>query len=348
MPSFPLGVSVRPSGVIRATFELEPANQAAALARQLTTAMAGGPAWAEGRVVACVGSRVEIEVPASLVGGNAAALMAGVVAGEAMEVGTLRRCRLVDLILPPGLLPGPAIGASDQAEVGVIIKPSLGLNPSEVADVAAAAVAGGARWIKDDEVLADPSWCRLRERVQMVGSRLPPGVIYFANITGPSTTLVDRARMVVDLGATGVMVAAIPQGLGGVTELRMAGLGVPVLAHRAGSGPWCRNERFGLTGAVLIRLLRCAGADAVVVGAFGGKLFETDAQVTDNLNAARDDSDSLLPVTALLGGGLGPDHVAEQVRRAGGRGVVVLLGSAAYQQPLGLEHAVAVAVAALP
>ncbi|MGH3849745.1 MAG: hypothetical protein ACRDRT_08585, partial [Pseudonocardiaceae bacterium] len=65
------------------TYELEPEREAGALARQLTTAMAGGPAWAEGRVVACGDNRVEIELPASLVGANMAALIAGMVAGEA-------------------------------------------------------------------------------------------------------------------------------------------------------------------------------------------------------------------------------------------------------------------------
>lgn len=337
--------------VIRATFELDPIEAAEALALQLTTAMAGGPAWAQGRVAACEHGRAVIELPAALVGDNVAALVAGVVAGEAMEVRAFTRCRLVHLELPVGLLPGPAIGASTRTDVGVIVKPSLGLSPAGVADVVAAAVGGGARWVKDDEVLADPPWCPLEERVRSVVPRLEAGVVYFANVTGPAAGLADRARKVVELGATGVMVAAVPQGLDGVVALRRAELGVPVLAHRAGSGPWCRNERFGMTGAVLASLLRRAGADAVIVGAFAGKLFETDEEVEANLAAARDPlppSDGVLASTALLGGGLGPDAAATQVKRAGGTGLVVLLGSAAYQDPRGLEAAVATAVDALP
>ena len=84
-----------------------------------------------------------------------------------MEVGELNRCRLVALDLPDGLLPGPATGASAMSGngVGVIVKPSLGLAPHEVAEVARAAVAGGAALIKDDETLGDPVWCRFEDRV---------------------------------------------------------------------------------------------------------------------------------------------------------------------------------------
>jgi len=344
------GAPIRPTHAdefIRATFELDPIDLALTLALQLSTAMAGGPQWAEGHVVSVTADRACIGLPAVLVGGNLAALMAGVLAGEAMEIAAIKRCRLVGLQLPDDLLPGPAIGASAGVDVGVIVKPSLGLTPDEVAEVVEAAVAGGARWIKDDEVLADPPWCRLSDRVGRVAPRLAPGVVYFANVTGPSTDLVDRARRVVDLGATGVMVAAVAQGLDGVLALRRADLGVPILAHRAGSGPWCRNDRFGITGAVLIDLMRAAGADAVIVGAFGGKLFESDGEVDSNLAAARRPTD-ILSCTALLGGGLGAGDLAGQFLRAGGTGLVGLLGSAAYGRGrAGLARTVAAAVASL-
>ncbi len=333
---------------VRATFEIDPPEAAEAVARQLTTAMAGGPAWAEGRVVDAGDRRAVIELPAALVEGNLPALVASVVAGEATEVGSLRRLRLVGLAVPDGFLPGPALGAAGPAGVGVIVKPSVGLSPRQVADVAAAAVAGGATWLKDDEVLADPPWCPLAERVTLVARRLQPGVTYCANVTGPYEGLMTRARRAVDLGATGVMVAAAAQGMDAVGALRRAELGVPVLAHRAGSGPWARNQHFGPTGAVLTRLFRLAGADAVIVGAFGGKLFETESEVEANLAAARDPMVGVRPSTALLGGGLGPPDVVGQVARAGGSGVVALLGSAAYDSPGGLERAVADAVASLP
>jgi len=122
---------------------------------------------------------------------------------------------------------------------------------------------------------------------------------------------------------------------------------VPLFAHRAGSGPWARNPSFGPTGAVLARLLRLCGADYVVVGGFGGTLFESDDEVRANLAAVRGPCGPVRPAVAALGGGLGPDGVRAQVVAAGGDGLLLLLGSRAYADPGGLEAAVRRAVGEL-
>ena len=339
---------------IRATFELSPPGRGAVLALQLSAAMARnvGPVvqpasdWAYGHLVAEGDGRAVVELDEAIWGPSPALLVAGLVAGEAMEVGGISRCRLVDLTLdvPDGWLPGPALGARPTVEVGVIVKPSVGLGPAQVAEVVRAAVAGGATFVKDDEVMADQPWCPLERRVAAVAEVLEPGVVYCANVTGSSAALVDRACRAVELGATGLMVDAFAQGLDSVLALRRAGLGVPVLAHRAGSGPLVRNRDFGAVGAVLVRLARLAGADLVIAGAFAGKLFETPDEVAANVEAARGPLGSMLPATVVLGGGLGPDEVARQAALAGGKGLVLLLGSAAYADPRGLEAAVRAAV----
>ena len=58
----------------------------------------------------------------------------------------------------------------------MIVKPPLGLSPAQVGDIARAAVAGGARFVEDDETLGDPGWCPLAERVPAVAKALEPGV----------------------------------------------------------------------------------------------------------------------------------------------------------------------------
>jgi ribulose-bisphosphate carboxylase large chain len=336
--------------VIRATYEIEPIEAAEALALRASTGMEGGPEWARGRVVAEDAGRAVLEFPDESWGANVTLLFSALVCGEAGENGTIRRCRLVDLQVPDGLLPGPMFGPLGQRApvgVGVIVKPSLGLSPVEVADVARAAVAGGADFIKDDEILGDPPWCPLEERVGAVAKVLEPGVVYCANITGTGVSLVERARRVVSLGATGVMVNAFAQGLDAVVALRQANLGVPILAHRAGSGAITRNDRFGAHGSVLARLARLCGADFWIVGGFGGALFETDDEVRANIEAVRGACGSARPAVAALGGGLGPEGVAHQARMAGGAGLLMLLGSQAYRHGGGLEAGVRAAVAAL-
>ena len=323
--------------MLRATFELDPPGSAGIL-RPL-----------RGRVVAEEGGTVTLELPEDNWGADVGLLVSAVVAGEIMEARPLCRCRLVGLDVPDGLLPGPALGAAGAppVSVGVIVKPPLGLSPAQVAEVAGAAVAGGATFVKDDETLGDPRWCPLAERVRAVAKVLEPGVVYCANVTGPPVGLLDRARMAVDLGATGLLVNPFAQGLGGLVALREAELGVPLFAHRAGSGPWARNPSFGPTGAVLARLLRLCGADYVVAGGFGGTLFDSDDEVRANLAAVRDPCGSARPAIAALGGGMGPDDVRAQAATAGGSGLVVLLGSRAHAYPGGLEAAVRRAVESL-
>jgi len=221
------------------------------------------------------------------------------------------------------------------------------LTPVEVGEVVRAAVAGGARFVKDDEILGDPPWCPLDERVRAVAAAIEPGVVYCANITGPSVTLLDRAHRVVELGATGVMVNAFAQGVDAVLALRQAEIGVPILAHRAGSGALTRNDRFGARGSVLARLCRLCGADYWIVGSFGGSLFDTGEEVEAALGAVRGDCGGARCSIAVFGGGLGPDDVAAQASRAGGSGLLMVLGSRAYGHPGGIEGGVRAAVEAL-
>ena len=337
--------------VLRATYELEPEGTADAFAVEESIGMEGGPDFVRARVVEERDGRAVVEFPAANWGDNVALLVSSLVAGEATEDRTFTRCRLVDLELPVGLLPGPAVGGRPDVVVGVIVKPSLGLSPGAVAEVVAAATGAGATLIKDDELMGDPDWCPLEERVRAVAQVLPEGVTYCANVTGPVETLVERARRVVELGATGLMVNAVAQGMGGLLALRRAGLGVPILVHRAGSGPWTRNGPFGVSGAVLTRLFRWCGADVVLAGAFGGKLFETEEQVLANVAAGHEPlAGGVRPSRVALGGGIGGDNAVAQVDAAGGPGaggLVLLLGSRAYGRPGGIAGGVAEVVEAL-
>ncbi len=326
--------------MIRATFELEPHGSAEALALEESLGMPEGPDFVRGRVVEEGRGLAVLDFPAANWGRNLPMLLSSLVAGEGVEDRSFIRCRLVGLDLPAGLFPGPAFPAPPDVGVGAIVKPSLGLRPAEVAAVAAALAAGGARLVKDDELLGDPDWCPLEQRVEAVASVLPRSVVYCANVTGPVEGLVARARRVVELGATGVMVNAFCAGLDAVRALRDAELGVPLFAHRVGSGPWVRNDRFGVAGHVLTLLTRLAGADYVQVGAFNGKLFDTDDDVRAQLDAVRRPVEGAAVPVAVLGGGIGPDNARSQAAQAGGAGLLMLLGSAAYRHPGGVEAGV--------
>lgn len=327
--------------MIRATFELEPDGSADALARELTTGMrsASRPRF-EGRVVSEHAGLAVVDIPAEPFEGNLTILVSTLVAGEATESRDLQRCRLVDLQLPAGWMPGPATRPLDGLRVGAVIKPSIGLDPDGTAEVAVSLARGGASLVKDDDLLGDPRWCPLAERVKAVADALHPSVLYFVNVSGPPETLLARAETAVAMGATGLMVNVFAQGLDGLLALRRADLGVPLLAHRAGSGPIARNERFGATPAVLALLARLAGADLVLASAVDGKFFDSEPEIRACLDALRRPLPGVKVATALVGGGIGPENARAQAEAAAGGPVTLLLGARTYDHPDGVTAGV--------
>jgi ribulose-bisphosphate carboxylase large chain len=351
-----LDIPSRPHHLV-ATFELEPDGSARALAVEESTgteavsaemaARVGGDVLAEG------GGRAVIAWPWRNWGPNLPQLMASVLVGEGCETARFTRCRLVAMEWPDELVAavggGPRFGlngvrawlgaASGRPLLGGIVKPSLGLSPAEVAATAGALARGGCDFVKDDELLADPEWCPLLERVRRVAGALASvgrPVMYAANVSGPIDTLLDRAAAAVAAGAGAIMVNAFATGIDAVRAVASAGLAVPVLAHRVGAGPIARNPEVGVDGSVLCELTRIAGADLVQIGGFGGKLFDTPDEVARNLVAGRRPLGGAKVPVPVNGGGVWAGSTPA-VLAAAGSDVMLLLGMGAYEHPGGPE-----------
>lgn len=327
------------------TYDLEPVEAAEALALVASVGHADGPPAVRGRVVSTAAGRAVLEFPERNWGGDVSLLVSALLAGEWADGAHFRRCRLVAADWPPGRFLGPAFDAPAGVAVGAIVKPSLGLSPGEVADTAAALARGGADLVKDDELLGDPDWCPLEERVRAVTAATD--VRYAANVTGRADSLLARAERAVELGAGAVMVNAFAQGLDALRALREAELGVPVFAHRVGAALWTRNRDHGVAPAVAAELTRLLGADYVQCGSFTGRVFDTEHDVREQVAGCRRDL-GVPRAVAVLGGGVGPANAAEQVAAAGtDDGLLVLLGSEAYRHPGGVEDGVRATVEAV-
>ena len=141
------------------------------------------------------------------------------VAGNLFGLGRLEAVRLLDVDFPEELVPftGPKfgmegvrklIGTTDRPHVGTIIKPKVGLNPKDTAEVAYKAAIGGVDLIKDDETLTDQTFCPMDERLQAVMAKLDEAksetgqeVLYAVNISARADDIVERAEHAIDLGA---------------------------------------------------------------------------------------------------------------------------------------------------
>jgi ribulose-bisphosphate carboxylase large chain len=312
---------------MRAVYEIRPPSWGETLAILQSVSLPDGPQQARAQVVEMDGERVTIEFPALAEETSPEQLLAACVAGEWADRGDVESCRLVEVDWPEGF-PGPAHPASPGISVGAIVKPALGLSPTEAAGVAAKLAAGGAVLVKDDELQrSSPA------RVRAINAAIPAHVLYAANVTGAD---VDA---IVEAGARALMVNAFLAGLGSISRLREYGL--PIFAHRVGSAFLRRGDSVSVAARVLAELTRLLGADYVQVGSFSPRTFDTDDEVREQIAAAR-------PATAVIGGGVGAENAREQLERAGTRdGVMLLLGSAAYAHPDGVRAGVAATVDAV-
>jgi 2,3-diketo-5-methylthiopentyl-1-phosphate enolase len=190
--------------------------------------------------------------------------------------------RLVDLDVPDvfvRLFPGPRFGvdgwrrATDVADRPLLlnmIKPCTGFPPEVGAGFAAESARGGVDLIKDDELLADPAFSRVAQRtrayvaaIDAVASETGRRTRYVAHVTTRPSRLAAAARAAVDEGAAAVMVTPLTLGLDALGELAETA-GVPILAHVAGIEALTGAAEGGIGHGALARLLRLAGADAVL------------------------------------------------------------------------------------
>ncbi len=245
--------------------------------------------------------------------------------------------RLVDITVTEtfaAAFPGPAHGAAGWRRIpGVparplginMIKPCTGFPPAVGADFVAESARGGVDLIKDDELLADPTFARVAERAAAYATRLAEvadetghRARYVANVTTRSSALADTAGAAIEAGADALMVNGLAVGLDGVQLLAEARLGVPILAHTAGIETWTTGTAGAYGHRVLLaRLLRLAGADAILTSTPHAPRPLEQGRFDAVLDGIRDAWMGLRPAMPMVGGGLTASHVGPIVDEAG-------------------------------
>ena len=193
------------------------------------------------------------------------------------------QAKLVDLEVPDTLaaeLGGPRFGIGGVRKlVGVderplvlnMIKPCTGLTPAAGAEIFYQTALGAVDLIKDDELLGNPSFSPVVDRVRAYRAAADRAqdvtgrhVVYIVNVSDRADLLLDNARRAVDAGAEAVMVTYATVGYGTVQAL-VESIGVPVFGHFAGVSPFFEGPSTGMSAPIAAGLLpRLAGADLVL------------------------------------------------------------------------------------
>ena len=245
-------------------------------------------------------------------------------AGNLFELAELSAIRLIDMQLPSAFAmdhPGAQFGAQGTRDfldghegpvIGTIIKPSVGLSPSETAELVQTLVEAGIDFIKDDELQANGPHCPFAERVQEVSRVLKTHadktgkrVMYAFNITDEIDQMWRNLELLEAHGGTCAMVCMSSVGLSGLRAVRERS-SMTIHGHRAGWGLYSRSPDIGISFPVMQKLWRLAGADHLHVNGLANKFTEDDAIIAQSATSVQQ------PVC-----GAGPAHLAMPVYSSG-------------------------------
>lgn len=246
---------------------------------------------------------------------------------------------LLDVELPPAALThfgGPRFGiAGLRAACGITTRRPLtcsalkphGSSPDTLAALAGELAAAGIDLIKDDHGLADQDAAPFARRVAAVQKAINAAnratghrCVYAPSLGGGPRRLAEQVRIAREEGIGMLMLAPMVSGLGALQELTAEGL--PLLAHPALGGA-ARIAPEALIG----KLFRLAGADAVIFPNHGGRFSYTPQTCAAIATAARAPWGELRSALPVPAGGMTPTRVDEMLTFYG-TDVMLLIGGA--------------------
>ena len=226
-------------------------------------------------------------------------------AGNLFELAELSAVRLVDIDLPVDFAthhPGPQFGVSGTRQImgghegpliGTILKPSVGLGPSETAELVKILVEAGIDFIKDDELQANGPHCPFNERLAAVmqvinqhADKTGKKVLYAANITDEIDQMWRNLETMQTHQASCAMVCLHSIGLPGLRAVRNHSTAL-IHGHRAGWGLFSRSPDIGVGFKVMQKLWRLAGADHLHVNGLANKFTESDCIVAQSARSVQ-------------------------------------------------------------
>ncbi len=247
-------------------------------------------------------AEITIAFPLSNIGINVPTLLA-TVCGNLYELAEHSGCKLLDLDLPPAYAEryvGPqfgVVGTRKLAEVyerpmiGTIVKPSVGLSPRQTAELVRELGEAGIDFVKDDELMANPDYSPLQERVRLVmdevnrlADKTGRKIMVAFNISDEIDAMRRHHDCVLSAGGTCVMVSLNHVGFTGVNALRQHSQ-LPIHGHRNGWGMLTRHPLLGIEFNAYQKLWRTIGVDHLHVNGLANKFWESDDSVVRSITA---------------------------------------------------------------
>lgn len=224
------------------------------------------------------------------------------VMGGQTDIASIIGCRLLKLEFPEEVrnhFKGPKFGIQktrefvnvfDKPLFGAIVKPKTGITPQVLLEMVKELVEGGVNFIKEDEILSNPSFCTIEERVPLIMDYINNcgrNVVYCVCINADYPYVVERVKKVHELGGNGVHIN-FWNGLGVYKTVRE--LDLPIYVHYQTSGYKIltdKSHRFSIDFRVICQIAGMSGCDFFHCGMLFGYSGDTEQDILDYVSILR-------------------------------------------------------------
>jgi len=264
--------------------------------------------------------------------------------GGHVDIDIITQCRLVQLDLPDTVKKhflGPKFGLSgfrqftgqyNKPMFGAIVKPKIGISPTVLLEMVKQLVDGGVDFIKEDEIMSNPVFCPLDQRVDLIANYLAKQsrkVVFCHTINADPHVIVDRVKRVHELGGNGVHINVF-SGLGVYNSIRKMDL--PLFLHFQKSGDKVftdKSHRFSIAWPIVCQLATMMGVDTIQTGMIGGYSNDDPNELMRSLQILRDGNTTPVLSCGMHAGLI--DYVTDAV----GKDYMANVGGAIHGHPGG-------------
>lgn len=219
--------------------------------------------------------------------------------GGQMDIDVVKKCQLRDIQFPGWVeaeFKGPKYGIGGVRNytgvhgrplLGGIIKPKTGISPEILLDMVKQLIEGGVNFIKEDEILSNPSFCTIEDRVPLIMeylNSLDRKVIYAVCINADYPYLFDRVRRVHELGGNAVHIN-FWSGLGVYKAIREMDLPLFLFFQKSGDKVLTHvTHDYHIDWNVICKLAGMMGVDFIHAGMWGGYMNNDESDLRKTLD----------------------------------------------------------------
>ena len=192
---------------------------------------------------------------------------------------------------------------------GAIIKPKIGLSPNKMLDVVKKLIDGGADTIKEDEILANPNYCSLKVRSEIITNylnKISNKVVYLFCINSDPVQTIEKFKLLKKIGANAVHLNYWC-GFGIFRNLRKLDKKMFIMYQKSGERIITnKKHNFGISFSALVDIISVLGVDIMHAGMIDGYTDDTLSEL--KLYSKKLQINKIFPSFSC---GLRPEHISK-------------------------------------